>query len=240
VKTTSSTVSGPSESAPGSVAKRAGQILVMFVLTAAALFVPAGTLTWTWGWVYLGLYLLGIAVAAFFMLRRNRAAIARRSESAGMKDWDRIVAGLFTVAYFLALPLVGGLDTRFAWTSELALGFHIFGGILFVLGLALFLYAMIANAYFSTVVRVLTDQGQRVCKEGPYCIMRHPGYSGLILQSLGLPLLLGSLWALIPGGIAVVLLIIRTKLEDETLHAELKGYHRYTKQVRYRLLPGIW
>jgi protein-S-isoprenylcysteine O-methyltransferase Ste14 len=240
LNTTESKVSQASKSTSRGIVKRAVQVLVMFLLIAAVLLVSAGSLTWTWGWVYLGLYLLGIVVAAFFMLRVNREAIARRAESAGMKGWDKIVGGSFTVAYFLGIPLVAGLDTRFAWTGPLALGLHIFGGTLFVLGLALFLYAMITNAYFSTVVRVLTDQGQRVCKEGPYCIMRHPGYSGLILQSLGLPLLLGSLWALIPGSIAVVLLIIRTNLEDETLHAELKGYHRYTKQVRYRLLPGIW
>ena len=240
MNTTGSTVSGASESARGSIVKRAGQILVMVLVTAAALFVPAGTLTWTWGWVYVGLYLLGVAVAAFFMLRLNRAAIARRSESTGMKDWDRIVAGLFTVTYFLGIPLVAGLDTRFGWTEELALGFHILGGSLFVLGFALFVYAMVCNAYFSTVVRIQKDQGQRVCKEGPYRIMRHPGYTGAILQSLGMPLLLGSLWALIPAVLAIALLIIRTAMEDDTLHAELKGYHRYTKQVRYRLLPGIW
>jgi protein-S-isoprenylcysteine O-methyltransferase Ste14 len=225
---------------PGSIGKRAVQVLVMFLLTGAALFIPAGTLAWTWGWVYLGLYLLGILVSAFFMLRLNREAIARRAESAGMKDWDKIVGGLFTLVYFLGIPIVAGLDIRFGWTEALDLGLHILGGTLFLLGFALFLYAMITNAHFSTVVRVMADQGHRVCKEGPYKIMRHPGYSGAILQSVGLPLLLGSLWALIPGGISAVLLVIRTKLEDETLHAELKGYHRYTKQVRYRLLPGIW
>ncbi len=237
---TNSAVAPPAEARRGSIAKRAAQIVVMLVLIAATLFIPVGNVAWTWAWVYLGLYLLGIAVSAFFMLRTNREAIARRSESAGGEDWDRILAGIFSVVYFLGIPLIASLDTRFGWTNELALGVHILGGILFVLGFALFSYAMITNAYFFTVVRVEMDQGHRVCKHGPYRIMRHPGYSGLILQSLGASLLLGSLWALVPAILSSALLVLRTAKEDDTLHAQLKGYHRYTKQVRYRLLPGIW
>jgi protein-S-isoprenylcysteine O-methyltransferase Ste14 len=63
---------------------------------------------------------------------------------------------------------------------------------------------------------------------------------GAILQSLNIPLLLGSFWSLLPGVIAAVLMIIRTALEDCTLRSELPGYDAYAQQVRYRLLPGIW
>ena len=38
----------------------------------------------------------------------------------------------------------------------------------------------------------------------------------------------------------VILLIVRTLLEDRTLQAELSGYAEYTHKVRYRLLPGVW
>lgn len=57
---------------------------------------------------------------------------------------------------------------------------------------------------------------------------------------LSLPVTLGSLWALIPGGFGVILIIIRTHLEDVTLQKELLGYSDYTKQVKHRLLPSIW
>jgi protein-S-isoprenylcysteine O-methyltransferase Ste14 len=75
---------------------------------------------------------------------------------------------------------------------------------------------------------------------GPYKIVRHPGYVGMGLSALAIPLILGSWWALIPGGIAAALIIIRTALEDKTLQAELPGYVEYTKQTRYRLIPGVW
>jgi protein-S-isoprenylcysteine O-methyltransferase Ste14 len=55
-----------------------------------------------------------------------------------------------------------------------------------------------------------------------------------------MPLALGSLWALIPAALAVLLIIIRTYLEDATLQKELTGYADYAKKVKFRLLPGIW
>jgi protein-S-isoprenylcysteine O-methyltransferase Ste14 len=70
--------------------------------------------------------------------------------------------------------------------------------------------------------------------------VRHPGYVGVMVQSLALPLLLGSLWALVPGGLAVLLMAVRTTLEDRMLRAELQGYVAYAQKVRYRLVPGIW
>lgn len=99
---------------------------------------------------------------------------------------------------------------------------------------------MTANTYFSTAVRIQSDRGQTVCSTGPYRFVRHPGYVGFVLQSISVPFLLGSLWALIPGIVATVLMIIRTSLEDRTLQAELPGYQDYVHKVRYRLVPGIW
>jgi len=70
--------------------------------------------------------------------------------------------------------------------------------------------------------------------------VRHPSYATGIVASLMIPILLGSLWALIPCGLVVLLTIIRTALEDRTLLEELDGYKEYAARVRYRLLPGIW
>ncbi len=70
--------------------------------------------------------------------------------------------------------------------------------------------------------------------------MRHPGYVGGILFALAMPLLLGSLWALLPQIVATGLLVWRTALEDRTLQAELPGYTDYVNTTRYRLLPGLW
>jgi protein-S-isoprenylcysteine O-methyltransferase Ste14 len=76
--------------------------------------------------------------------------------------------------------------------------------------------------------------------KGPYNIVRHPGYLAGIITFLTAPLILGSLWGLVPGLILSITLIIRTILEDKTLQRELEGYKNYTKITRYRLIPFIW
>jgi protein-S-isoprenylcysteine O-methyltransferase Ste14 len=97
-----------------------------------------------------------------------------------------------------------------------------------------------SNAFFSQIVRIQADHGHVVATGGPYRYVRHPGYVGMILFELAISTLLASWWALIAGGLCAILLIIRTALEDRTLLADLAGYVDYARQVRYRLLPGLW
>ena len=99
---------------------------------------------------------------------------------------------------------------------------------------------MAANAYFSLGYRLLADRGHTVTTGGPYRYVRHPAYTGTIAFELATPIMLGSLWALIPGVLAAGLFAIRTALEDRSLQRELEGYTEYARRVRYRLLPGLW
>jgi len=109
-----------------------------------------------------------------------------------------------------------------------------------VLAYALVVWATAANAFFSQVVRIQKERGHTVATSGPYRYVRHPGYVGTILFELATPVMLGSWWALIPGGLSALLLVVRTALEDKTLHKGLDGYRGYAARVRYRLLPGVW
>ena len=75
---------------------------------------------------------------------------------------------------------------------------------------------------------------------GPYRFVRHPGYTGIIVGILGVPLALGS-WGAVAPAIGIGLLILRrTMIEDGFLHRNLDGYPTYADNVRYRLLPGVW
>ena len=141
---------------------------------------------------------------------------------------------------WMGFRLVAGLDERFGWAGDLGVAWHVAGAVALAAGLELSSWAMIANAYFSTAVRIQDERGQRVVSSGPYWFVRHPGYVGLILEAIGVPLLLGSWWALIPGVAGAVCMAIRTSFEDRMLRAELPGYQDYAQRVRYRLVPGIW
>jgi len=99
---------------------------------------------------------------------------------------------------------------------------------------------MKVNPFFSAMVRLQTDRGHHVVTSGPYRFVRHPGYTGALLINLGPPLLLGSLWALIPSTLSFLGLIVRTIPEDRFLHRELKGYANYAEKVKWKLIPGVW
>ena len=108
------------------------------------------------------------------------------------------------------------------------------------LSAAFILWAMFSNRFFSSIVRIQAERGHAVVTGGPYRFVRHPGYVAFILQSPATALLLGSLWALVPAGLAGALLAVRTALEDRMLRAELAGYGEYAEAVRWRLVPGLW
>lgn len=220
--------------------KRMTQVLVTTALQGALLIGFAGRLDWFWGWGYIGVYLLMILANALILSRINPDVIAERADTAGVRSWDTLIGGVFALAFFIGLPLVAGLDVRRGWSGEMGLWVHLTGIGVFLVGAALFVWAMAVNAHFATVVRIDKEGEHQVVMSGPYRIVRHPGYLGALFQSVGTPLILGSWWALIPAGVVLVVLLVRTVLEDRVLQAELPGYDQLVKQTPYRLIPGIW
>lgn len=225
------------------IIRRMVQVLITILIQAVVLFLSAGTLRWWEAWAYVGIYLAGVAVNAVFMLRSNPETIVERggaAASTNWKEWDKIIGIVFAVLYFIGILVAAGLDERLGWTGQIGLATQIAAFVAYVLGGAMFSWAMISNAYFSTAVRIQDDRGHTVCNTGPYRFVRHPGYVGIILQSLVAPLMFGSLWALLAGALAALSLIIRTALEDRMLQEELDGYREYAERIRYRLLPRVW
>ena len=136
--------------------------------------------------------------------------------------------------------IVAGLDQRFGWSPDLPDWIQIAALILIQLGSLLGTWAMVVNRYFSSQVRIQTDRGHTVVREGPYRIVRHPGYAGALLSWLAAPVFFSSLWVILPTVLVMIASLIRTALEDHTLREELPGYEEYTQQTKYRLVPGIW
>lgn len=164
----------------------------------------------------------------------------RMKPGPGTKWWDKIILG-FIITFSLAIFVVAPLDAgRFKWSIPLPLSIYALSYLLYLFSAIIGVWAMRTNKFFSSTVRIQTDRDQEVVQSGHYRFIRHPGYVAMIFMFLSFPLMLGSLWALIPGGINIGLLIIRTYLEDITLQKKLSGYVNYVKKARYRLLPGIW
>ncbi len=209
------------------------------IFVALTLFIPANTLNWPMAWALVGVYAVWVGVNAAILIPRNPELLVERTRRKGAKSWDMVlmsIIGLTTIAKHIT----AGLDIRNGWTAGISLPVQIIMLVIAVLGYSLGSWAMITNAFFSLTVRIQDDRGQSVITGGPYRIVRHPAYLGTFAFELVTPIMLGSWWALIPGGLAAALFVVRTALEDKTLHEELDGYGEFAQQTRYRLLPGIW
>jgi protein-S-isoprenylcysteine O-methyltransferase Ste14 len=217
-----------------------GFLLALPVYFALFLFLPAGTWAWAKGWLFIVVFLGTLAVAGLYLWRVNPEVVVARSGShEGTKRWDKILLRFFLPAVYAIVPVAALDDGRFHWLPVpwwvCGLGY-----VLFLAGMGILTWAEAVNKFFEVTVRIQTDRGQKVIDTGPYALVRHPGYVAGTLFCVGTALCLGSVWALIPAGLASFLLILRTWWEDQMLQAELPGYQEYTERVRYRLIPGVW
>ena len=204
------------------------------------LFISAGRIDYRQGLIYVAIGLIMSALNYTF-LRIDPELLSERSKPGeNTKPWDKTILGLsFLVT--LSMYIVAGLDSgRYHWSPVFPQSLCEVGILLTMTGQLLFLIAQKQNKFFSSTVRIQTDREHIVCDTGLYTIVRHPAYLGMIIQSVGFPLLFGSLWSIIPIILSIILILIRTNLEDKTLYHELSGYPEYMTKTRYRIIPYIW
>ncbi|HEY3312845.1 MAG TPA: isoprenylcysteine carboxylmethyltransferase family protein [Anaerolineales bacterium] len=210
------------------------------IMLGVALFWSAGRIDWWQAWATLAVNLGWILGTATAILSTNPDLLAERlGPRKGAKGWDTAILGALGLLQ-LARYIIAGLDQRFGWSAGFPLAVQIGAIGVCILGYALFVWAVASNSFFSQSVRIQSERGHAVAAGGPYHYLRHPSYLGAILYELAVPFLLGSWWAFLIGLVSAGLLVLRTALEDRTLQAELGGYGEYARQVRQRLLPGIW
>lgn len=213
---------------------------VFLLIIAAALFLSAGRCDWANGWVYLGLVAFIQVLTAILLIPRSPDLLVERSQlKEGLKTWD-IGLAVFMGYSSALLALAAGFETRYNPSpAEPGVG-TIIAVVIAMLGTLLTLWAMLANAFFSGIVRIQRERGHTVAATGPYQYVRHPGYAGMLVFTFAAPFILGSQWAMGVAVLTLIMTVVRTSLEDRTLQGELDGYADYAQRVRYRLIPGIW
>ena len=217
------------------------RLSMAFVGMSAAFFGSAGTLAWFQAWLYIVIQFSFWTVTAVWMKKHNpellkdRMAFLKRSA----KGWDKIII-VTSTAVLVPYLLLPGLDAvRYRWSS-VPLAIVVLGFVGVLVALLLMVWVIQVNTYLSRFVEVQRERGHKVITSGPYQYVRHPMYASLIILLYSIPVALGSLWTLIPASILTLLFVIRTYLEDQTLHEDLEGYNSYSTKVKYRLLPGVW
>ena len=191
-----------------------------------------------------GLWTTFGVVMTYYLLRHDPALLAERLKLVPLhkdqKTWDKVIMLLFFIAG-IALYLVPGFDVvRYGWSAPLPLWMKVIAVFIHIPCFVLLGWVMRENTYLAQVVKIDKQRGHQVITTGPYALVRHPMYTVIIILLFAVPVALGSRYALMLAVFLTALLVVRTYLEDRTLHDELEGYSEYAKQTRYRLMPGIW
>lgn len=212
-------------------------------LTAAVVFIggilmlSAGTWTDPWLWAYSAGWGVYAMVSAGVALRFNPELIAERMKPPS--DRDRLTRRL-ALPPMLAHLVVAGLDVgRFGWSS-VSVPIHVLGFVVLTAGWAFVAWTFATNTYASSAVRIQDDRGHRVVEHGPYAIVRHPMYLGVLLTAIASGPAVGSWWAGLVILPIIPIFIRRTRLEDRLLHEELPGYREYAQRTRWRVIPGVY
>jgi protein-S-isoprenylcysteine O-methyltransferase Ste14 len=166
--------------------------------------------------------------------------VERATRHQNTQAYDRVILPiyfLFAFSTFIIASLDGG---RFRWSGDVPIVWIILAYAIYLLGNSLAGWAINSNPFFSSESRLQADRSQHVSSSGPYRFVRHPAYSAAFLLWVTTGPMLASWWAVIPGLLAGIMMVIRTVFEDRMLNVELPGYAAYARQVRYRLLPGVW
>jgi protein-S-isoprenylcysteine O-methyltransferase Ste14 len=185
---------------------------ILLIAAAVALFGSAGSLAIATFWLYWAI-LVAVFVAAFALL--DRGLVQERMRPGGRPT--PLGLRLLNVV-LLTHWIVAGLDRgRLHWSDNVPLWLQALGLFTIVAGYALVFWAMMANRFFSSVVRIQSDRGQYVVTSGPYWL------AAAFLIAITVPFL-----------------FYRVIHEDRVLQTRLDGYADYARRVRWRLVPGIW
>jgi protein-S-isoprenylcysteine O-methyltransferase Ste14 len=216
-------------------------MIAVSLCVAGTLLLIAGRWNWLEGWLLTGIFsalLIGSGIwteiYAPDLSEERMQAIAHPGSL-----HERLILAwvpLLMVVTLIVAALDGG---RFGWSS-VPTWIEVFGFGLFAAYALLNMGAAISNRFLSAATRVQDERGHTVVETGPYRLVRHPMYLGLCFMGVGVPLALGSWWALIPGTLFTLTFIYRTAQEDRFLRTNLSGYDDYTRRTPYRLIPGIW
>lgn len=162
-------------------------------------------------------------------MRRGATRVSVRAEAA------------FRAMFFIGILLLPA-GRAFAPGAVIGGGVWLFalGVVIGWLGLLLRWWSFVSLGKYFTVV-VKTSEEQPVVERGPYLVLRHPSYTGLLLAFAGGGLMLGN-WVSTVGavGLLLIALIYRLRIEERALTAALGDRYREFAARRARLVPYVW
>jgi protein-S-isoprenylcysteine O-methyltransferase Ste14 len=204
----------------------------------ALIFISAGTLNYWQGWLYVLVVVIELTAITWYLAVHDSALLQRRMRMGAEKEQTQKLIVILGMPLLFSAFVLPALDYRFGW-SPVPWYVSIVGALLVFLGL--YIYYLVVRVNSFAAANITVEQGQRVISTGPYKVIRHPMYAGAILFGIGTPLALGSWWSLfLIAPIFLLIFTLRIVDEEKVLVHELAGYTEYQKNVRWRLIPGIF
>lgn len=207
------------------------------------IFFLGGDWSWIEGWLFSGWYIVLCLSSIIYLYRKDPALLEERFRTRNdptQKKWDKYVIFTIIIGFALWITIMPLDVKRFHWSPHFSLWIKLAGGSLLIISFFFFYRAFTDNTFLSPMVRIQAERKQHVVSTGVYGFVRHPMYLGAILQFIGAPLLLGSVYGILVGIGLLFLLAGRIIGEEKMLVNELEGYAGYKKKVQYRLIPYVW
>lgn len=206
------------------------------LLIGVLLFVPAGTLNYINAWLLMGLLFIPMFIVGIILLIKNPDLLKRRLDAKENEKEQKTVIITSGIMFLLGF-IIAGLNYRYNWIilSNTAV---IIASIIFIISYVLYGEILRENSYLLRTIKVEKDQ--KVVDTGFYGIVRHPMYAITIPLFLSMPIILNSPISFIIFLIYPFLIIKRINNEEKVLEKDLKGYSKYIKKVKYKLIPYIW
>ena len=203
------------------------------------LFLPAWTLNYWQAWVFIVVFMVSVSTIGVYLSLKDPALLERRKQVGPAAETNPVQKIIMAVAMLglLGLLIFCGLAQRFGWSPVPPL-VSIVGDGLVALGLYINLIVFRENTFGGSTVQTFAEQ--KVISTGPYALVRHPMYVGVLVMICGVPLALGAWWGLALLVVALPALIWRILDEEQLLRKDLPGYSDYTRAVKYRLVPYLW
>ncbi len=213
------------------------RVLIQKIIGAFLYIAGAGFALTYAGILYFAYLIAATIVICAVLYRANQVTLAERAKTnTDSPMWDKILLTTFWLLNYFIVYLIAGIAEH---GEHLNIPF--FAGILITLFAAWFsTRATMENTFLESTARIQSDRGQTVCTTGPYKIVRHPAYSGLILNCIGLCMIFPYSAVWICMGATIAIIIVRTAFEDNMLKNDLDGYLDYARTTKYRLIPFLW
>jgi len=213
--------------------------LIGAIALGILLFLPAWTFNYWQAWVFIIVFMLAANALGIFLSLKDQALLERRKNVGPKAEQNTVQKIIMFIAVFalIGLFVFSAFDHRFGW-STMPVYVSVVGEVLVVVGFVIFYFVFKENSFGASNIQ--TEAGQKVISTGPYAILRHPMYAGVLVLLIGIPLALGSFWCLFILAVALPGLVLRILDEEKLLKKELPGYPEYMNKLRYRLVPYIW